>query len=196
MADYDEDLTQVDESIRRLKVEFDIFFNGNRKKPPEDLRARVERSLKRLSEATDMSAAHRFRYNTLIARFYVYRDRWRRAQQQIESASGKVCKPEPAPPSPGPAARKPADAGSFEISIHDPDAENEKIRSLYEVLLRLRGADSRQTRPIPYQQFSEYVAAQAKSLQAKQGCSSVRFRVALEDNTIKFTVKADGASGG
>ena len=57
---YDEDLTNLEEWIRRLKIDYEIFFNGNRKKPPDDLRLRVERLVKRLAESTDMSFSQRF----------------------------------------------------------------------------------------------------------------------------------------
>jgi hypothetical protein len=58
---YDEDLTHLEDWLRRLKVEFDIFFNGHRKKPPDDLKLKLERLLKKLGEAGDMSFQERFR---------------------------------------------------------------------------------------------------------------------------------------
>src|SRR6266496_6474524 len=81
---YEEELTSLDDGIRRLKVEYTIFFNGHRKKPPEDLKIRVERIVKKLSEAGDMTYNERFRYNTLVTRFYVLRDLWRRTMMQRE----------------------------------------------------------------------------------------------------------------
>lgn len=75
---YDDDLTNLEEWLRRLKIEYHIFFNGNRKQPPEDLKIRVEKLVEKLSECSDLSLTQRFRFNTLIARFYVYRDLWRR----------------------------------------------------------------------------------------------------------------------
>src|SRR5512136_2219888 len=82
---YEEDLLELEDGIRKLKVEYDIFFNGNRKKPPDDLRFRVEKLIRRLSESS-MAFQERFRYNTLVARFYVYRDLWRRSQGEREVA--------------------------------------------------------------------------------------------------------------
>jgi hypothetical protein len=90
MPVYDEDLKHLEDGIRRLKIEYDIFFVGNRKKPPDELRMRVEKIAKRLAEATDMTISQRFLYNTLITRFYVYRDLWRRTQQEHESADGAI----------------------------------------------------------------------------------------------------------
>ncbi len=196
MADYDEDLTNLDEWIRRLKIEYDIFFNGNRKKPPDDLRMRVERTVKRLSEATDMSLAQRFRYNTLIARFCVYRDLWRRSQQEIESTTGKRGSPPPDIQAPLPIVPKQSGTNDFQIAIRDPQVEADKIKLLYEELMRMRGPHRKDSRTLSYQQFAEYIAGQTQSLQQRHHCNRVLFRISLEENSIKFTAKADCGSGG
>ena len=70
--------------LRRLKIEYHIFLSGNRKKPPDDLRIRVERLVKKLSESSDMSFSQRFRFSTLVTRYYVYKDLWRREVQNRE----------------------------------------------------------------------------------------------------------------
>lgn len=86
---YDDELNYLEDGLRRLKVEYDVFFNGHRKKPPDDLRMRVEKIVKKLSECPDMSFQQRFRYNTLIARFYIFRDLWRRTQQDREQSDDR-----------------------------------------------------------------------------------------------------------
>ena len=40
--DVDQELTILEDSIRRLKIEYEIFFNGGAKRLPYDLRWRVE----------------------------------------------------------------------------------------------------------------------------------------------------------
>ncbi|MBZ5497921.1 MAG: hypothetical protein LAP85_16070 [Acidobacteriia bacterium] len=190
---YDDDLTLLDESIRRLKVEYDIFFVGNRKRAPDDLRMRVEKLVKRLAEAVDMSFSQRFRYNTLIARFYVYRDLWRRTQQERESAEGLQDVP-------GPSSSSDTQADSshrrVQISISDPKAEADKVRHLYDELLRMRGDHTKESPSISYQQFASYIANQTQGIKKKYQCASVTFRIALEEKTLKFTAKADNSASG
>ena len=41
MASLEEQLKDMDEGLRRLKIEYHILFNGHRKQPPEDLRLRL-----------------------------------------------------------------------------------------------------------------------------------------------------------
>ena len=183
---YDQDLADLEEGLRRLKVEYHIFFNGNRKKPPDDLRMRVERIVKKLSECTDMSYSQRFRYSTLITRFYVYRDLWRRKQQEYEM--GVETKAEPkAPVSPQPAG---SPREMVQISIADPKAEEEKVRTLYDSLMRLKKSESQETN-LSYQQFAKYIATQTHGIREKYGCSKVAFTIAMEEDAIRFTAAAD-----
>lgn len=68
----------MEDDIRRLKVEFDIFFNGAAKRPPLEARARVESQMKRLLDNRSLSYAQRYRLNALVSRFTSYRELWRR----------------------------------------------------------------------------------------------------------------------
>jgi hypothetical protein len=193
---YDEDLTNLEEWCRRLKVEYDIYFNGHRKRPPDDLRIRVERVVKRLAEANDMSFTQRFRYNTLISRFYVYRDLWRRTQQERESPDDLKSPAATAAQAAHKDAQEVAPPQSVQVSIVDPAAEVEKVRQLYDELLRMRGDQAKDAPGISYQQFAEYIATKTQGIKNKQQCPSVLFRIALEGKTIKLTAKADNSSSG
>jgi hypothetical protein len=185
---YDEDLTNLEEWLRRLKIEYFIFFSGNRKKPPDDLRIRVERLVKKLSECSDMSLSQRFRYTTLITRFYVYRDLWRRMLQGREMGEEPKSGEASAPGASSQPSRLPVEA--VRISISDPATEEEKVRMLYEALLRIRRTDSQES-PLPYQQFVKYIATRTRSIREKYGCSKVAFTIALEEDAIRFTAAAE-----
>ncbi len=184
---YDDDLTNLDDWIRRLKIEYHIFFTGNRKKPPDDLKMRVEKLIKNLSESLDLSNAQRFRFNTLITRFYVYRDLWRRTMQAKEM--GLEREEPPLQGNPSKAAASPS-TEKVRVSISDPRTEEEKIRQLFEALLRIRRAGSAET-PISYSQFARYIATQAQDIRKKYMCPAVAFTIALEEGAIRFTAAAD-----
>ncbi len=74
----DKQLGKVEDDIRRLKIEFDIFFNGAVKRPPLEARARLESQIKRLLDNRHLSYAQRYRLNGLVGRFTSYRELWRR----------------------------------------------------------------------------------------------------------------------
>jgi hypothetical protein len=184
---YDEDLNNLEEWLRRLKIEYHVFFNGNRKKAPDDMRIRLERLIKKLSECSDMSPAQRFRFTTLITRFYVYRDLWRRTIQSREISEEKAKAASNSYTTPV-AAKPPAPA--VQVTISDPKAEAQKVQQLYDALLRIKGNETKES-PLSYQQFAKYIADQTQSIRERNNCSAVAFTIALEEDAIRFTAVAE-----
>jgi hypothetical protein len=74
----DMQLSRMEDDIRRLKIEFDIYFNGASKRPPLEARARLDAFIKRISDNRNLTYAQRYLFNTLVARFVSYRELWRR----------------------------------------------------------------------------------------------------------------------
>lgn len=77
-AAIDKQLSKLEDDIRKLKIDFDIYFNGAVKRPPLEARARLESFIKRVSDNRALSYAQRYQLNTLVARFTAYRELWRR----------------------------------------------------------------------------------------------------------------------
>ena len=77
-AAIDKQLGKLEDDVRRLKIDFDIFFNGAVKRPPLEARARLESQIKRLSDNRTMTYAQRYKLNGLVSRFTSYREHWRR----------------------------------------------------------------------------------------------------------------------
>ena len=78
-AAVDQQLNKLEDDIRKLKIDFDIYFNGSTKRPPLEARARLESQIKRMSDNRQLTFAQRYQLNTLVARFTSYRELWRRA---------------------------------------------------------------------------------------------------------------------
>jgi hypothetical protein len=78
VANNDQALAKLDDDIRRLKIDFGIYFNGGLKRPPHEARGRVESQLKRLADDRNLSYAQRFILNNIVSRYTSYRDLWRR----------------------------------------------------------------------------------------------------------------------
>ena len=78
VADIDQQLGRMEDDIRKLKIDFDIYFNGAAKRPPLESRARLDSYIKRIADNRNLSYAQRYYFNTLVARFTSYRELWRR----------------------------------------------------------------------------------------------------------------------
>jgi hypothetical protein len=77
-ASLDQKISKLEDDIRKLKIDFDIYFNGSVKRPPLEARARLESQIKRLLDNRSLSFAQRYQLNTLVSRFTSYRELWRR----------------------------------------------------------------------------------------------------------------------
>jgi hypothetical protein len=77
-VEIDRQILRLEDDIRKLKIDFDIYFNGAAKRPPLEARARLESALKRISDDRNLTYAQRYHFNSLISRFNSYRELWRR----------------------------------------------------------------------------------------------------------------------
>jgi len=78
VADKDKQIARLEEDIRKLKIDFDIYFNGSAKRAPLEARPRLESSIKRIAADRNLTFAQRYQYNMVVARFSSYRELWRR----------------------------------------------------------------------------------------------------------------------
>jgi hypothetical protein len=74
----DQQIARIEDDIRKLKIEFDIYFNGGTKRPPLEARARLESNIKRIADDRNLTYAQRYQFNSVISRFNSYRELWRR----------------------------------------------------------------------------------------------------------------------
>ena len=77
-ANLDQQLKRLEEDIRKLKIDFDIYFNGATKRPPLEARARMDSNIKRIADDRNLTFAQRYYFNALVSRFTSYRELWRR----------------------------------------------------------------------------------------------------------------------
>ena len=77
-AGVDQQILRIEDEIRKLKIDFDIYFNSGAKRPPLESKARVESNIKRLADDRNLTYAQRYQFNTVVSRFTSYRELWRR----------------------------------------------------------------------------------------------------------------------
>lgn len=182
----DEQLTRLEEDIRRLRIEFDIFFNGAAKRPPYDTKGRVETLLKRLGDDRTLTYAQRFRYNSLCARYNAFRDLWRRTMQGREEGRD--------PLSAARAGVKETETRKLEaVSFVCLDAhrEVELVKSLYTSLLEAKRVCGEPTEDLSFPRFHRLIASKADGIKQQLGCDRVLFSVAVEDGHVSFKARGD-----
>ena len=78
-AGIDKQISKLEDDVRKLKIDFDIYFNGATKRPPLEARARLESYIKRVSDNRALTYSQRYQLNAIISRFTSYRELWRRS---------------------------------------------------------------------------------------------------------------------
>ena len=182
----DEQLTRLEDDIRRVRIEFDIFFNGGAKRPPYDTKGRVETLLKRLGDDRTLTFAQRYRYNSLAARYNAFRDLWRRTMQGREEGR------DPASAARANVKREKA-VEPVSIICADAHKEIDVVKSLYTSLLEAKQKCGEPTEGFSFPKFHRLVAQKADGLKEKSGCKRVKFSVSVEDGHVSFKAKADRA---
>lgn len=182
----EEQLGRLEEDIRRLKIEFDVYFNGASKRPPYDTKNRVETIIKRMLDDRTLTYAQRFHYNSLASRYNAFRDLWRRTLQGREEGRDAAA-----------AARvsaKQAELGAFDRSTFvcaDAHKDVRTVKELYESLLEAKRRCGESTVGFSFPRFHRLIASKADTLKERLGCERVRFSVDLEDGHVSFKAKAD-----
>ena len=182
----DEQLTRLEEDIRRLRVEFDIFFNGGSKRPPYDTKGRVETLLKRLGDDRSLTFAQRYRYNSLAARYNSFRELWRRTMQGREEGRDAVSAHRAS-------VHKETSAPRVEpVSFVCADAhrEVEVVKNLFESLMEAKRVCG-ETEDLSFPKFHRLIASKADGLKEKLGCDRVRFSVAIENGHVSFKARGE-----
>jgi hypothetical protein len=182
----EEQLSRLEEDIRRLKIEFDIYFNGASKRPPYDTKGRVDTLIKRVADDRTLTYAQRYRYNSLAARYCTFRDFWRRTMQGREEGRDPVS-----------AARATAkqetrsDTGRISYVCLDAGKEVETVKNLYDSLLEAKRQCGEPTEDFSFPRFHRLIASKAEGLKERLGCDKVKFSVAIEAGHVSFKARAD-----
>jgi hypothetical protein len=180
----EEQLVRLEEDIRRLKVEFDIYFNGAAKRPPYDTKGRVETLIKRLADERTLSFAQRYHYNSLAARFSSFMLLWRRTMQEREEGRGPGRRPAPAPP-PAP------ETAPATFVCSDPRGDVRTVRGLFDALVEARRRCGESTEDLSFSRFHRMVTEKSEALKERAGCDRVHFSVAVSDGRVQFKAKAE-----
>lgn len=178
-------LARLEEDIRRLKIEFDVYFNGGTKRLPYDTRMRVESHLKRLGDDRTLNFAQRYHYNSLATRYASFREMWRRTLQGREEGRDL-----------GAAARASnrGGAGPFtrsEFSCTDVRHDVRTVKGVYDALIEAKRSCGEATRDLSFAKFHRLIVERTENMKEKIGSDRVTFSVDVEGGHVSFKAKAD-----
>lgn len=199
MPTIDEELAQLEKDIRQLKIEYDMFFGGGRKRPPTEIEWRIEQIVKRYSErGGDLKFNQRFRFSNLAQTYAKYKDIFRKKTAQKEEgkvqrhfgAAAKAIEAERARAHPEPAvtvgAAASGEPSAYRVICSDPEKETEKVDKLFDAFLKAKHATGEETAKLSKAAFDEFVRKKTRDLQSKKNCRDVEYVVEIIDGQVKL----------
>jgi hypothetical protein len=202
----DEELTFLDAQLRRLKIEYEIYFSNPNKRPPTEVEWKVSTLIKKFSEGGRLNFSQRFRYNEMAQRYAMYSDLWRkkqrireegyrRPQDAILSVQGVRTEEHAQPHHPaygvgGGAAAAPAPAQEpLRIECSDARSEKDSVEKLYKALSEAKKKAGEQVTG-NLDSFSSFVDKKTSQIRKQYGCHSVEYTVEVQDGQVKLKAKA------
>jgi hypothetical protein len=205
----DEELNLLETQLRRLKIEYECFFNNPTKRPPTDVEWKVLSLLRKFSDGGRMSFSQRFRYNEMAQRYAIYSDLWRkksrireegyrRPQDALLSVQGVRTTEEELKPHHNPvygvshaaAAAAAGAATSQAFTLHSVDqAEREQVERLYNTLVAAKKkAGENVTGSID--SFTTFVQKKTEQIRKQYKCDNVEYSVEIANGHVKLKAKA------
>jgi hypothetical protein len=195
MATIDEDLSQFERDIRQLKIEYDQYFGGGRKRPPTEIEWRLDILVKRYGErGGDLKFAQRFRFNNLSQTYAKYKDIFRKRTAQKEEgkvqrhfgAAAREIEAARAKKEAEDLAAQAGESKTFRMTCSEPETETEKVEQLYQAFLQAKQAAGEATGKLSRSGFNEFVLKKTKELQKQKNCKEVEYVVEVVEGQVKL----------
>jgi len=194
----DEELNLMESHLRRLKIEYEVFFNNPQKKLPSDLEWKVVTLMRKFSDGSRLSFSQRFRYNEMAQRYAIYSDLWRKKSRIREEGY-----------------RRPQDAllsvqgvreeeheqkhkvfgvghhedQPFVVQCSDAKTEAEKVEKLYQALSDAKKKNGESVSG-SLDSFKSFVQKKTQEIRKQHKCEKVEYAVEVQDGKVKLRAKA------
>ena len=204
----DEELTVLETQLRRLKIEYEVYFSNPTKKPPTDIEWKVLSLLRKFSDGGRMNFSQRFRYNEMAQRYAIYSDLWRkksrireegyrRPQDAILSIQGvRASEEKPKTQHPVYGVSKAAAAAASEsaatsqpFTMHENEAGREQLERLYNTLVAAKKKAGENVSG-SLESFSSFVQKKTEQIRKQYACQDVEFSVEVAEGQVKLKAKA------
>ena len=192
----DEELDLLDSSLRRLKIEYDIYFGGGSKKPPNDTLWRVNSLIKKYSDSQKLNFSQRYKFNYSDATIcHLQRSLAAKAENQGRGL----------PATPGRGARHHGSAhGSWNARrrlrwarLQRPNLQDRLQRRGPRYghgarLLRPHDGEKQkvgETAGAPFESFASFLKKKTEQIRKDFKCEAVEYSLEVQDRQVKLKAK-------
>lgn len=197
-SEIDADLGLFERDIRQLKIEYEQYFGGGKKRPPADIEWRLETLVKRYSDrGADMNYGQRFRYGNLVQMYSKFRDIFRKRMKQKEEgavqrhfgAAAREIEKERARKHEVESKSHAAAHLPFAISCKDPDHELKKVEELFAAFRAAKEQAGEKANGLSMKAFQEFVRKKTDQIKKQTSAGEVEYVVTLEGKHVRLKAR-------
>ena len=196
----DEEISKLDESLRRLKIEYDVYFGGGSKKPPAETEWRVTNGLKRIGETMKLNYAQRFRFNAIAQRYAVFSDLWRQKMKVKEEGyrrpadavlgiTGLRHEQEVVAAEALQEQEHPQKQKDFSIAFSDTKKDKDKVQALFGAMVEARKKAGTPS-DASFEAFRSFVQKKTDQIRREYGCHAVEYSIETTNGQVRLKAKA------
>ena len=184
--DIEADLQLLDVRIKQLKLEYEQYFLGNRKREPLQTRGEVQKYVQIYAQIPIKNTGMRFKFNNLRSRYFSFKRHWDQTVRKIEAGTYErdVFK---------------ANLRERERNEREDRATSAKVarealaddrEELFDSYVSAREATGQGARGVTREKLDQLLAKQEAAIREKYGAKKVRFKVVVEDGKAKLKATA------
>jgi len=182
-ADTETDLQMLDVKLKQLRMEYEQYFLGARKREPQLLRGEVNKVVAHYANAPIRNTALRFLFNNLRARYFTHKRLWDETCRKIEDGTYErhLFK---ADLHERDRAKKQKPGGAAKAAAATPPATGED--ALFTEYVGARANTGQGAAGLTREKFAALLRQQEDAIRAKFGAAKVSFRVVVEEGRAKL----------
>jgi len=178
---FQEDISKIEIGIKRLKVHYDMFFVGALARELFEIRAQLERMIRRLNKEPNLKYAQRFQFNALVSRFNSLSELWAKTTRKMEEGD----------------VRNQTQLDQFGLRerllararLPEQNVKERDLRRLYRKFTEARRINGEEKRQVTYETFVRGISSQTQRLRKESGCGEIELRVVLRDQKVQVKAR-------
>ena len=166
--------------LRQLKVQYDMFFAGSLPRQPHELRADLERIIKRLSGHPIRKYSQRFHLASLVSRFNAMSELWTKTLRTLEEGDR---------PAPSVADRVKGERLLTTCRVQNPSQEEASLKLLHARFMEARKKAGDEVDGVSFRAFVKGIVSQTRRLKDKTGCEEIELRIVVQDRKVQLKAR-------
>jgi hypothetical protein len=176
----DAELERLQTGLRQLKVQYDMFFAGSLPRPPIELRADLDRLIKRLSSHAIRKYSQRFHLASLVSRFNAMSELWTKTMRTVEEGDR---------PAPSVADRVRKERLLSTCRVQNPVQEEASLKLLHARFVEAQRKAGEGEDGVSFRAFVKGIVSQTRRLKDKTGCEEIELRIVVQDRKVQLKAR-------